>query len=392
MGETDSPDFCLCIGGSTHSSGYFLQSGDHSKDARLHSADGRKPIHSYSGGTIGPVPSVSVLIPCYNAADTLDQTLESISCQTFTDFEIIAVDDGSTDSTLDVLRSWSERDPRTRIFSTSHGGVIEAANTGLLACRAPYIARMDADDVSKPERLGLQAAYLDQHPEVAVVSSLVEAFPKADVREGYRIYIRWLNSLITDQDIRREIFVESPLANPSVMMRKIWIEKMGGYQEHGWPEDYDLWLRMYQAGAVFAKIPEVLLDWRDHPNRITRTDRRYSVENFLRAKAHYLTNGPLAKRDGVIIWGAGMMGRRLSKQLQNSGVPLVAFVDIDPKKIGRTRRGLPIISPDQLLGLWEKYEKPVLLTAVGARNARGLIRKRLVSFGLVEGQDWWAAA
>ena len=149
---------------------------------------------------------------------------------------------------------------------------------------------------------------------------------------------------------------------------------------------------MYLAGAVFAKVPEVLLAWRDHPDRITRTDRRYSVTNFLRAKAHYLARGPLSNRDAVIVWGAGMMGRRLGKQLQDQSLPLVAFVDIDPKKIGRTRRGKPIIAAEELTDFWHRYENPAILAAVGARRARGIIRGRLNAFGFIEGRDWWAAA
>ena len=338
------------------------------------------------------MPAVSVLLPCYNAEKTIDEALHSLARQTLMDFEVLAVDDGSDDDTRVKLEAWAERDTRFRVISRDHAGVIAAANTGLVACTAPYIARMDADDRAHPERLARQADFLDNHPETAVVSSLVKAFPEEDVRAGYRIYIKWLNSLVTDQDIRREMFVESPLANPSIMMRQEWFEKMGGYHEYGWPEDYDLWLRMYLAGARFAKIPQVLLEWRDHPERITRTDGRYSVENFLRAKAHYLARGPLVGRDAVIVWGAGMMGRRLGKQLQNNQVPLVAFVDIDPKKIGRTRRGKPIIAPDDLLEWWNRFENPALLAAVGARGARALIRARLLKMGLVEGQDWWGAA
>jgi hypothetical protein len=87
-----------------------------------------------------------------------------------------------------------------------------------------------------------------------------------------------------------------------------------------------------------------------------------------------------------------MMGRRLGKQLERQNVPLACFVDIDPKKIGRTRRGLPIIAPDELLDWWGRYENPAILAAVGARGARGLIRARLNRMGFVEGQDWWGAA
>ena len=233
---------------------------------------------------------------------------------------------------------------------------------------------------------------LQANPGTAVVGSLVKAFSEDGVREGYHLYVKWLNSLVTNEEIRREMFVESPIANPSMMIRKSWMDKMGGYQDHGWPEDYDLLLRLYTAGATFAKVPNVLLEWRDHPNRITRTDSRYSVTNFLKAKAHYLADGPLRGRDSVIIWGAGMMGRRLGKHLGVLNLPLRAYVDIDPKKIGRQRRGLPIIAPEELMVNWNQYKNPVILAAVGARHARGLIRKRLMGFGLVEGVDWWAAA
>jgi hypothetical protein len=166
----------------------------------------------------------------------------------------------------------------------------------------------------------------------------------------------------------------------------------GGYQDHGWAEDYDLWLRLYLRGASFAKLPEMLVEWREHPQRLTRTDARYSLENFLRAKAHYLALGPLRGRDAVVIWGAGMIGRRLARQLEYQGAPLVAFIDIDPRKIGRTRRSLPILPADALLDWLRRYRNPVILAAVGIRGARSLIRQQLSGMGLSEGQDWWGTA
>ncbi len=320
------------------------------------------------------------------------EALESLVRQSLSDFEIVAVDDGSTDRTLEILEGWSETESRLRVLSQPHSGIIVALNAGLEVCRAGYIARMDADDRAHPDRLSRQVAYLDAHPEVAVVGCLVAGFPEEQVREGFQIYIGWVNSLVEDEAIRGEIFVESPLVHPSVMFRRAWVTRLGGYQEAGWPEDYDLWLRLYLAGARFAKVPEVLLEWREYPDRLTRVDSRYSLENFLRAKAYYLARGPLVGRDAVIIWGAGMMGRRLSKQLSRQGCPLVAFVDIDPRKIGRTRRSIPIISPEDLVDWWQRYTHPVLLAAVGARGARQLIRERLNSLGLREARDWWSVA
>jgi glycosyltransferase involved in cell wall biosynthesis len=338
------------------------------------------------------VPRVSVLMPCYNVAATLDEAMRSLLSQTFESFEILAVDDGSTDETLKGLKHWARSDDRVRVVVLPHGGIIEALNRGLACCAAPYVARMDADDRAHPTRLERQVDYLDEHPQVAVLSSLVEGFPASDVREGFCIYIDWLNNLITHADIVREIFVESPLAHPSVMFRKRWVDDLGGYQDCGWPEDYDLWLRLYLAGARFAKIPEILLYWREHPHRLTRTDSRYSVKNFLRAKAHYLMCGPLTERDAVIIWGAGQMGRRLSKHLLKEGAPVEAFIDIDSKKIGRTRKGRPILAPEALKDELAKCANPVVLAAVRSRGARALIRERLSAMGLREAIDWWAVA
>ena len=338
------------------------------------------------------IPVVSVILPCYNAAETVEETLQSLEEQTLIDFEVIAVDDGSTDDTGRILDAWRKKVARFKIISQAHSGVIAASNTAMFASVSPYIARLDADDRAHPHRLEKQVAFLHANSDLALAGSLVKAFPEGEVGEGFKVYIDWLNTLVTDEQIKREIFVESPLPNPSVMFRREWLLKMGGYEERGFPEDYDLYLRMYLAGAKFAKVTEVLHEWREHPKRVTYTDSRYSLENFLRAKAYYLARGPLQGRDAVIIWGAGMMGRRLAKQLEKQDVPIVAFVDIDPKKIGRTKRGKPIIAPDALQDEWSRYHNPALLAGVGARGARLLIRKRLKNFGFVEGMDWWSAA
>ncbi len=339
------------------------------------------------------MPCVSVLMPCYNAADTLPEALASLANQTLRDFEIVVVDDGCNDASLEILRRWERNDPRLRVLSQSHQGIVSALNHGLEVCQAPLIARMDADDRSHPQRLEKQVKYLETHPDVAVVSCLVRGYQTdKDLQTGFMVYIEWLNSLMSDADIRREIFVESPLVHPSVIIRREWLDRVGGYQECGWAEDYDLWLRLYLAGARFFKLPDVLLDWRESPQRLTRKDPRYSLENFLRAKAHYLARGPLRDRKALFIWGAGMTGRRLSKHLSRQDLPLTAFIDIDPKKIGRTLRGLPIIAPEELPTWWARASSPALLVTVGARGARPLIRERLVSLGLVEGSDWWSAA
>jgi len=336
-------------------------------------------------------PTVSVLLPVYNAGRTLTPAIRSLVRQTFEDIEILAVDDGSEDESARLLCEWARRDVRIRPLFRPHRGLIETLNAGLRVASGTFVARMDADDVSHPKRLELQVGLLRDDPSLSVVGCLVRSFPRRHVREGFRIYEEWLNRLTAHAEIAREVFIESPLPHPSVMVRREEVLDLGGYQERGWPEDYDLWLRYHLASRRFGKVERVLLLWREHGARLTRQDSRYSVENFLRAKAHYLARGPLSGRR-AIVWGAGKTGRRLSKHLLREGVEIAVFVDIDPDKIGRTLRGREIVSPDDLPARVRGPEAPLILCSVSSRGARTLIRGRLAELGLSEGVDFLCVA
>ena len=334
------------------------------------------------------IPQVSVLIPVYNAEATIKEALLSICSQSLPNIEIIVVDDGSEDASGHLLNQLTANDNRIRATQTNHLGLIPALNTGLKLCRAPYIARMDADDVAHPLRLEKQLLMFENNPELDVIGSKVESFPPENVGIGFQIYIDWQNRLIKHEDIVREMFIESPITHPTACIRKELLEKNGGYQDRGWPEDYDLWLRLAAMGARFAKVNEVLLYWREHENRLTRTDGRYSIENFLRAKAHYLVAGRLQKNDNVFVWGAGKTGRRFSKHLIREGCTPSAFVDIDNAKIGNTLRRIPIVSAIEFFDRWNCCKKPILLVAVASRGARTKIRIALRRRGLKEGCDY----
>jgi glycosyltransferase involved in cell wall biosynthesis len=331
-------------------------------------------------------------MPCYNAAATLPETLASLARQTQLDFELVAVDDGSTDATPAILQAWQTGSRQLTLVYQPHAGIVPALQAGLAACRGAYIARLDADDLCLPERLQRQKEYLDIHPEIDLVACRVAGYPPESLREGLRLYLAWQNSLLDDAAIRREMFVESPFVHPSVMFRRAAAARAGGYREAGWAEDYDLWLRLYLNGSRFARLPETLLHWRDRPERLTRTDPRYSFENFLRAKAAYLMPGPLHDREMIFIWGAGTVGRRLGRELIRLGAPVTAWFDVDPRKVGSTRFGRPILAGSDLPEAWRQAARPVLLAAVGTRNARPIVRARLAGYGLIEGQDWWFAA
>lgn len=333
-------------------------------------------------------PQVSVLIPVYNAASTVESAVGSVLRQAFGDFEVVVVDDGSNDGTAQVLKRLAALDGRVRPVFAGHAGLIPALNTGLEACRGEFVARMDGDDYCHPDRLRTQVELLRSRPEISVCSSLVRSFPRRDVQPGFVLYEIWLNSITEHEEIARDIFVESPVAHPSVMLRTEELRELGGYEEHGWPEDYDLWLRYFAAGKRFAKVPRTLLFWRAHSSRLTFTDSRYSLENFLKAKAHYLARLLGPKHDEIILWGAGMTGRRLAKHLTRNGVKIACAVDIDPNKIGRTVRSIPIIAPESL----PDHPNTFIIVAIGSAEARRIIRGRLAGMGKQETRDFLCAS
>ena len=296
-------------------------------------------------------PSVSVLLPVRDAEPYLEECLESLATQTWRDFEVIAVDDGSKDGSGPCLDRWASQDERIRVLHLPKCGLVEALNTGLECCRGELVARQDADDRSHPARLEIQVTALREDTSLDVVSCMVEHFPAESVGAGFRLYEEWLNSVVEHDEIVRERFIESPIPHPTVLLRREVLLEAGGYRDHDWPEDYELWLRLIDAGKRLTKIPRTLYFWREHPKRLTRTDSRYAVERFLACKAHHLARGPLVGRKAIILWGAGQTGRRLSKHLLRLDVPLVAFVDIDPRKLGGTLRGLPIHPPEDLTRL-----------------------------------------
>ncbi|MHC4410701.1 MAG: glycosyltransferase family 2 protein [Planctomycetota bacterium] len=333
------------------------------------------------------MPQVSVVLPVHNAAPYLEEAMASVLGQTFEGFELICADDGSTDGSGAILARFAKEDSRVRLLQPGRIGLIATANLLRAEARTPLLARFDADDRMDPSRLECQLELLAARPEIDIVGSLVRHYPDEAVGEGTRRYEGWLNRLITHEQMRRDFLVELPLPNPSAMFRVEVFDRVGGYVDDGLPEDYSFWLRALEAGFVFAKVDAVLHYWREHPARVTRTHPRYSVEAFLKAKTRFLLRGPLANDAPFVVWGAGMMGRRLTRLLVRAGRPPVAILDIDPRKAGRTRQGRPILPVDSF-----RPGSAMILAAVGARGARERIRARLDAWGLVETRDFWMVA
>jgi len=342
---------------------------------------GRPATHS------NPVtaPRVSVVLPFFNARATVAETVESIFLQTWKDFELVAVDDGSSDGSADILLEAAGADRRLRLYRAEHRGIVGAMNYGLEKARGEYVARMDADDIMHPERLERQAGYLDTHPEVGLVGSRARLFPEEIVEGGFREYLQWQNGCLSSAEIGADIYVELPIANPTTMFRRRLITGLGGFREGDFPEDYELILRLHHEGVPMAKLPDILLDWRESPGRATRTDPRYSPEAFDRVRAAYLACDPRL-HDGrlLAIWGAGRKTRRRVDFLREYGFSPDLWVDIDPRKVGNRIEGAPVVSPDRL----DREERPLVLSYVTNRGARRLIADALDGMGYRRGADY----
>jgi glycosyltransferase involved in cell wall biosynthesis len=207
-------------------------------------------------------PYISVLMPVYNGKRFLCEAIESVLEQTFADFEFIIIDDGSTDNSLEIVNSF--RDERIRVIASNHKGFVLQLNSGLSIAQAEIIARMDADDISLPERFYLQYHYLKEHPTVGVVSS---SFQLID-QYGTRGAIKWLPA--GDEQIRNMIPVFCPISHGASMFRRTVVLAHGGYDERYFPnEDYELWLRLSRV-TTFGNIVSPQLLVRKYEGTITQ--------------------------------------------------------------------------------------------------------------------------
>jgi hypothetical protein len=247
---------------------------------------------------------------------------------------------------------------------------------------------MDADDVSEPGRFAAQRALMESDGALAGCGARVRLFPRGAVRDGARRYEAWLNASSTAEEVAREIFVECPLAHPTFFLDAAAVAAAGGYRDRGWPEDYDLLLRLWRGGGRLAKVPEPLLRWRERPGRLQRTHAAYAPEAFVGCKVHHLARSLLRGRDGVAVWGAGPVGKTFARALAEAGVAMRAFVEVDPRKIGQEIHGAPVLDTPAGLAL----DGVLHVAAVGQPGARETLRELLSGGGLQEMRDFAAVA
>jgi glycosyltransferase involved in cell wall biosynthesis len=331
----------------------------------------------------GSIPKVSVVLPFYSAEKTLSMALQSISEQEFSDWECVMVDNNSSDGSRVIAAGWESRDPRFRLIEEERQGVMFASNRGCEAAQGRYIARMDADDVARPRRLGLQCEFLDSHPDFGAVAGLVAHVGDPDTTGGFMRFVEWSNSLISYEEVYQRRFIEAPIVNPTAMWRRETMEFFGLYLSGDFPEDYEMWLRWLDRGVKIAKVPEVVLDWHDSAGRLTRTHPIYSDKAFYEIKSQYLAKW-LSEQNPyhpeVWVWGASRISRRRARILEQHGIRIETYIDTK-----RSRQlDKEVIYYEDLPAAGEGF----ILTYIRQMDNREKIQAFLKERGYEEGKDY----
>jgi glycosyltransferase involved in cell wall biosynthesis len=326
-------------------------------------------------------PLISVIMPVYNGAAFLAEAVDSVLSQSHEHLELIAVDDGSTDQSLDILRK--VRDRRLRIVEQAHAGIIEAVNNGIARARGEYIARMDCDDVAMRDRLALQLDYL-RSGKAEVVGGRVKIFTsERKLGQGFRNYEKWLNSLVAHQEIIQHIFIENPIPSPTLFISSQKLTEVGQYDPEIYPDDYNLILKCFVRGLRFGKASEEVIKWRDHPKRMSRTSPEIADQRFFDLKAAYFSQFYKETGRPLIIWGIGGNGKKLYKAFTKKCFPISGFTAAEQYIKEERLYGLP-------LKPFYQYKYPFFLISAAARGARDEIVGVLESRGCRPIKDYMA--
>jgi glycosyltransferase involved in cell wall biosynthesis len=260
--------------------------------------------------------------------------MDSIMAQSYEHWELLVVNDHSTDDTLKVLRTYALADKRIKVFGNEGRGIIDALNIAYFNAKGDYITRMDADDIMPKHKILRLLQSLQHNGKAYVSTGYVKYFSSSCLGDGYIKYESWLNNLTANANNFNEIYKECVIPSPCWMMHRDDFERIGAFRSKVYPEDYDLCFRMYQNGIKVVGVKEVCHYWRDHSARATRNDANYADNNFLALKLEKFLEIDFKKDKDLLLWGAGRKGKWIAQQFTNKEVPFTWICD-NPKKIGK---------------------------------------------------------
>jgi len=331
-------------------------------------------------------PEISILMPAKNSARFLVKTLDSILGQTETNWELIAVNDGSEDATSAIFSEYAESDRRIRLYDNEQGsGIIPALRTALKHSSGIFISRMDSDDLMTPDKLKIMIKVLKERGRGFIATGLVECFSDEGINDGYRKYEKWLNEVILSENPYNEIYKECVIQSSCWMVYRDDLLKTGAFDPEIYPEDYDLCFRFYKHGIkpMVDKHAGILHYWRDHTGRVSRNNPEYADQQFFDLKLKYFFELERDKSRELILWGAGSKGKKLARKILDGYEKSFRWITDNPKKIGERIYGINIESV-KVVSDPCKYQ---IIIAVSAPEEIKDIEKKLTDSGLGKSRD-----
>ena len=288
-------------------------------------------------------PLISILMPVKDASAFLVECISSILNQTYSNWELIAINDHSTDNSIEILNQYNHKDSRISVYNNKESGIINALQLALAKSTGSYVTRMDADDIMSKEKIQELITMLIHKKGGYVATGCVKYFStEKNLNEGYINYENWLNNLTINEANFSEIYKECVIPSPCWMMKKEDLIQIGGFNSSIYPEDYDLAFRMFYGGIKIAGSKKILHHWRDYPHRTSRTNLNYSNNAFPKIKTHYFINNELDKGKNLILWGAGKKSKAIAQILIDQKVAFL-WITNNPKKIGKKIYGCSIL-------------------------------------------------
>lgn len=327
---------------------------------------------------------ISILLPVFNAAPYLEACLTSIQQQSFTDWELLAVNDHSTDDSGVILAEFAATDDRIYVFNNTQKGIIPALRLAFSHSQGDFITRMDADDLMPIDKLShLRKALLKKGPG-HVITGRVEYFSETGLGGGYKKYQDWLNHLVDQQSHFEDLYRECVLPSPAWLIHRTDLIAVGDFDADRYPEDYDLCFRFYEQDFKIIGIPEIVHLWRDHADRTSRNNPTYADQNYLKLKLYWLTRLHRDPQRPFVIWGAGKKGKLMARYFLDRQISFHWVTD-NPKKQGINIYNQILASSDLL----EREKDLMILVAVATPSARKEINNFLKEKNKKRGKDYF---
>lgn len=279
-------------------------------------------------------PLISIITPFKDTHSFLSQMIDSVITQTYLHWELIIVDDHSSQASVDWIAKQTRIHPRIHLVRNPGNGIIPALQFGYACSKGQYITRMDSDDLMHPRKLEVMVGQLKIAGLGHIALGRVKYISEATLGPGFTKYEHWINELISGGNNFDELYKECVIPSPCWMVHRLDFDRCKAFHPDTYPEDYDLAFRFFESGLKCIPSTQILHYWRDYPHRTSRTDPHYADNTFIDLKLSYFLKLHRVRNTPLVIWGGGRKGKRISRALIAQGIPFHWVCD-NPKKIGK---------------------------------------------------------